>query len=50
MRYALANKGKGKEENECDLFCEKLAKKIKAYPKCERKEIMYELHGIIPFV
>ncbi|CAH1999220.1 unnamed protein product [Acanthoscelides obtectus] len=47
LNNALINKERGKEEDECDLFCRMLAKQIKEYPRLEREEIMYELHGIM---
>ncbi|RVE49703.1 hypothetical protein evm_005678 [Chilo suppressalis] len=47
LNSALSSKERGKEEDECDLYCKMLAKQIKEYPKLEREEIMYELHGIM---
>lgn len=47
LNKALTSKQSAKEEDECDLFCRMLAKQIKEYPKIEREEIMYELHGIM---
>ncbi|CAH0697409.1 unnamed protein product [Spodoptera exigua] len=47
LNKALANKENIKEEDECDLFCKMLAKQIREYPKLEREEIMYELHGVM---
>ncbi|XP_028140087.2 uncharacterized protein LOC114334246 [Diabrotica virgifera virgifera] len=49
LNSVLANKEKRKEkeEDECDLFCKMLAKQIREFPKFEREEIMYELHGFM---
>ncbi|KAF9417483.1 hypothetical protein HW555_005406 [Spodoptera exigua] len=47
LNKALANKENIKEEDECNLFCKMLAKQIREYPKLEREEIMYELHGVM---
>lgn len=47
LNNALTSKETGKEEDGCDFFCKMLAKQIKEYPKFEREEIMYELHGIM---
>lgn len=44
---ALTNERSVKEDDDCDLFCKMLAKQIKEYPKLEREEIMYELHGVM---
>lgn len=47
LNKVLVNKENPKEEDECDLFCKMLAKQIKGYPKLEREEIMYEIHGVM---
>lgn len=47
LNNALTNRQSVKEEDECDLFCKMLAKQIREYPKLEREEIMYELHGVM---
>lgn len=36
-----------KENDDADLFCKLLAKQLKDFPKDEREEIMYEIHGLI---
>lgn len=47
LNNELTKKQSVEEEDECDLFCKMLAKQIKEYPKLEREEIMYELHGVM---
>lgn len=36
-----------KENDDADLYCKLLAKQLKDFPKDEREEIMYEIHGLI---
>ncbi|GBP50522.1 hypothetical protein EVAR_25219_1 [Eumeta japonica] len=47
LNSVLTSKQNVKEEDQCDLFCRMLAKQIKEYPKLEREEIMYEIHGVM---
>ncbi|KAJ0171398.1 hypothetical protein K1T71_012948 [Dendrolimus kikuchii] len=34
-----------KEDDDTDLFCKLLAKQLKDFPKNDKEEIMYEIHG-----
>ncbi|KAG5897310.1 hypothetical protein JTB14_011473 [Gonioctena quinquepunctata] len=47
LNSALTSKQSAKEVDQCDLFCRMLPKQIAEYPKLEREEIMYEIHGVM---
>ncbi|KAJ8930397.1 hypothetical protein NQ314_016792 [Rhamnusium bicolor] len=41
------NEDNNKNEDECDLFCKLMAKKLREYSKAEQEDIMYEIHGLM---